>query len=437
MAEPDRSTIVVVSLCVLLLTGAISYVAVSPQFEERATEGVVQSTSTTSGSDDRLHRLHEAGITGENVSVGIVDVTGFDARRSNLGERVVASRTFDSGTPSGARPTSRSNAHGTAVASVVARTAPDSKLYFATVDSPESYERAVEWLTANADVIVAPVSFYGQPGDGTSTVARTATRATERGVVFVAPTGNLARGRWSGEYEAARNETETTGTHQFGDGERNYLRGDGDTVNLWLSWDDAHRDEEFTAELYRTDERGTRLVARSQPYTGDSVPNERLTAHLDTGTHFVVVRGPRNGSTARITLESPTHSFESATPERSITAPATGRVLSVGAYDRRAGRLEPFSSRGPTVDGRLGVDVVAPSRHRVAGRDDPFVGTSAAAAYVGGVAALLLDADPTYEPWEVERRLERTATDVGEAGIDVSTGYGRVDPVRAVDNDTG
>ncbi|WP_224449577.1 S8 family serine peptidase [Haloprofundus salilacus] len=436
MTENETSTVFVVCLCVLALTGGICYIAVSPQFGERSAAESTPSSATV-GSEERLHRLHGAGLTGENVTVGIVDVTEFDRSQSNLSERVVVSRTFESDKSVGVSLDRRSNTHGTSVASIVARTAPDSKLYLATVDSPEGYERAVEWfLRANVDIVVTPVSFYGKPGDGSSRVARLATRATERGVVFVAPDGNLARGQWSGRYQSGRNESGATGVHQFGNDERNYLRGDTGTVTLWLSWDDAHRNEAFTAELYRTTEDGTRLVARSQPYTADTTPNERLTAHVGSGTYFVVVRGPRNETTARVTLESSTHGLQFTTPERSVTAPATGQLLSVGAYDQQAERLEPFSSRGPTDDGRLGVDVVAPSRHRVAGQEEPFVGTSAAAAYVGGVAALLLDADPTLEPWEVERRLERTATDVGKTGIDTSTGYGRVEPVAAVGNGT-
>ena len=86
------------------------------------------------------------------------------------------------------------------------------------------------------------------------------------------------------------------------------------------------------------------------------------------------------------------------------------------------------------------VDVVAPDRLPAAQRPDGFVGSSAGAPYVGGLAALLLDVDLSRSPTAVERALERHARDVGRDGVDMQTGHGLVRPaptVRAVANDTG
>jgi len=279
------------------------------------------------------------------------------------------------------------------------------------------------------DVIVAPVSFYGRPGDGTSTVARLGAWARRQGVVFVAPTGNLARSHWAGRYDDPDD-----GRLRFGDTTRNYVAGRGSETRIWLGWDRGHANETYVAELYRTDDGESSLVARSEPFPGDGVPNARINARLQGGTYYVVVRGPDNATGARIRLSSPTHRFQRTRPGGSVAAPATGRgVVGVGAYDPAAGRVEPFSSRGPTADDRLGVDVVAPARHEIAGYDEPLVGSSAAAPYVGGLAALALDADPDRSPREIELRLERTADDVGPAGTDPVAGNGLVVPGRAVD----
>jgi subtilisin len=62
-------------------------------------------------------------------------------------------------------------------------------------------------------------------------------------------------------------------------------------------------------------------------------------------------------------------------------------------------------------------------------------GTSMASPHVAGVAALVLtspigaddlDADGAWDPNEVERRLERTAQDLGTAGFDSNYGNGLV-----------
>jgi subtilisin family serine protease len=79
--------------------------------------------------------------------------------------------------------------------------------------------------------------------------------------------------------------------------------------------------------------------------------------------------------------------------------------------------------------GDLGVDVVAPPRPWIA---DGRPGTSAAAARVAGVAALLRAADPELEPSAVTRTLRASAADVGRAGPDVVSGHGRLAPLAAV-----
>ena len=59
-------------------------------------------------------------------------------------------------------------------------------------------------------------------------------------------------------------------------------------------------------------------------------------------------------------------------------------------------------------------------------------GTSMAAPFVSGVAALVLQQHPTWTPAQVRSRLESTAEDLGPAGYDPRNGYGAVDPAAAV-----
>ena len=232
-----RRTLAVVVLGVAVLAGSLGLLALSLSADGGQSTDAGQSAQRTDSVAVRnvgsaVSTLHEEGATGENVSVGVVDVTGFDSESDALAGRVREARAFGEASVSG-----DSASHGTAAAETVARIAPDADLSLATVDSPSSYQRAVEWLVAQkVDVIVAPVSFYGMPGDGTSPVAEVAARATEEGVVFVSPTGNLARSHWSGRYRGVEN-----GTVAFGGSARNYIRGDGRDVTVWLSWDRAHR----------------------------------------------------------------------------------------------------------------------------------------------------------------------------------------------------
>ncbi|WP_137283228.1 S8 family serine peptidase [Halorussus salinisoli] len=429
--DDARRQVVVIAVAVAVLVAGIGVAATSVP---TGTDDV--SSSAPLDATDGLDRLHDAGVTGQNVSVGVVGVTGFDPDSDDLDGRVADSRSFAAGETirNGGR-----NDHGTAAASLVAQTAPGADLHLASFDTADGFRDAVAWLVRNdVDVIVAPVSFYGKAGDGSSAVARVASLAADHGVAFVAPVGNLGQGHWQGRFAPT-----DRGVHGFDGGTRNHLLGDSRRLTLWLSWEECESPCEFSMELYRsdgprsgeTDGTDSRLVARSRPYPSDDTPNERIVARIDPqATYYFVIRGSRNATATPIEASSPTHRFQFRERAGSVVAPATARdALAVGAYDSQRDRVEPFSSAGPLDDGRPGVDVVAPDRLRAAGEPGGLVGSSAAAPYAAGVVALVLDANPDLEPGDAETVLERTARDVGRPGADLVVGDGLVAPRRAVE----
>ncbi len=138
-------------------------------------------------------------------------------------------------------------------------------------------------------------------------------------------------------------------------------------------------------------------------------------------------------------------------------------VITAGAFtdnftpnDWNDDYLAPFSAAGPTLDGFVKPDVVAPgahmvssmlptsyvARHHLADKVTPLyytmAGTSQAAAVVSGVAALIIGQHPRLTPDQVKYRLMVTAF----PWVDVSTGsglyslwqqgYGRVNAPDAV-----
>jgi len=415
---PDRWAAVAAALAVLLAAG-IGAVAVG-------TSAPGESTASGPALDPtgQVAAIHDDGVTGENVTVGVVDVTRFDGSNDALAERVTAARAFDDGhvwTRGG--PT-----HGTATAAVVADVAPDADLRLASVDDGESFRRAVEWLVASdADVIVAPVSAYGKPDDASGEFARAASWASRQGTVVVAPTGNLGRSHWTATYDG-------DGVVEYRDGgDENYLVGDEREVRVWLSWPRAAANEDYAVELYGTNGEEAWLVAESGPYP-DGVPNERLAATIDPrADHFVVVRGPENATETRLSLSSPTHEFEHRQRRGSVASPAVAEpVVAVGAYGPKSRVSEPYSSAGRLPDGHLGVDVLGPAKVDAPGVPEDFEGTSVSAAYVGGVAALIRDANPELGSDGVHDLLVNHVDDAGVDGADPLAGYGRADPRQAV-----
>ena len=132
-------------------------------------------------------------------------------------------------------------------------------------------------------------------------------------------------------------------------------------------------------------------------------------------------------------------------PWRYVTVPADGpNVIAVGAVGLGRQEIAPFSSRGPTADGRIKPDVVAPGTGivvvdttRSAPEEEPFSGyrrargTSFAAPLVSGAAALLMQIHPAWKPADVAAALRGTARDLGESGPDTTYGWGLVDALAA------
>jgi serine protease AprX len=123
-----------------------------------------------------------------------------------------------------------------------------------------------------------------------------------------------------------------------------------------------------------------------------------------------------------------------------ITDPGNAEaVITVGSTHRQNPHtygVSYFSSRGPTGDGRLKPDLVAPGEKITSpapGEDyEVMDGTSQATAHVSGVAAMLMARHPELQgqPRQVKEVLCATATDLGRERY--FQGAGLIDALRAL-----
>ena len=108
---------------------------------------------------------------------------------------------------------------------------------------------------------------------------------------------------------------------------------------------------------------------------------------------------------------------------------ANSSVIAVGATDAQD-RLLPASNRGNYIAvAAPGADIFLPAP------DDKYQmtsGTSFSAAYVSGVAALMLERNPALKPVDVRAILMKTARDLGAPGRDDLFGAGEADAFAAV-----
>ncbi|NJE09366.1 S8 family serine peptidase [Thermococcus sp. MAR1] len=129
---------------------------------------------------------------------------------------------------------------------------------------------------------------------------------------------------------------------------------------------------------------------------------------------------------------------------------AASKVITVGAVDKYD-TITDFSSRGPTADGRLKPEVVAPGNWIIAARasgtqltdvtiGDYYVaapGTSMATPHVAGISALILQAHPSWSPDMVKTALIETADIVKpDEIVDIAYGAGRVNAYKAAHYDS-
>jgi hypothetical protein len=139
----------------------------------------------------------------------------------------------------------------------------------------------------------------------------------------------------------------------------------------------------------------------------------------------------------------PQISPSAAPPWTSIGVTASAKnVLTVGAIDVEKG-LAAFSSRGPTLDGRLKPDVVARGVNTWSTNSGGgYViknGTSMAAPVVAGITALLVEQwrnlaiTPEPTPAVLKTLILAGAEDIGNPGPDYAYGYGLADAKASVD----
>jgi subtilisin family serine protease len=119
-----------------------------------------------------------------------------------------------------------------------------------------------------------------------------------------------------------------------------------------------------------------------------------------------------------------------AGPKSAPLYPAADRnVIAVTATDP-ADKLFAQSNRGGHVAlAAPGVDILAPAP---GGKYQVSSGTSMAAAYVSGVAALMIARNPGISPADVRATLASTARDLGPKGRDDQFGAGEADAFSAV-----
>jgi subtilisin family serine protease len=218
----------------------------------------------------------------------------------------------------------------------------------------------------------------------------------------------------------------------------------GDDVRL--RWDDTPRFATHDYDLYVVTE-GFRdnhalennpaiLAVSADLQNGSGDPFEEVTLDIQEPQWlYVVVRHDPASPAADQPLYVWTSGYMDpgfANPDGSVSVPADARAaVAVGSVAIDSLEVEPYSSRGPTNDGRIKPELVAPDGVSTEAYGElAFYGTSAAAPHVAGAAALILAAEPGLTAFELRDRL-LAATPRTPEEADNIVGRGLLDLDRA------
>ena len=349
--------------------------------------------------------VNSVGYTGQGIKVAVID-SGFDVTDSEIASNIAETRSF---TRTNDITDNGDTDHGTSAAQIVVDVAPDVELHLYNYDSVRAdFPTLVDYIINRGDIDVVSMSqsLYGTGHyDGTSTTSKKVQEAVESGIVWVKSAGNLAQRHWSGTFVDA----DSDGFHDFGTDESiDITARAGSTIRLELTWDDSWMYSNNDYNLFLYDSRGNEVDSSENDQDGNDAPLETISFSVTSSGTYDIKISRASGTAKDLKLFSRGHDLESAhrVAAGSVSIPGDSKgAITVAAMKYDDETLLPYSSRGPTDDGRIKPDISGPS-HVTTSVHDVFRGTSAAAPHVAGVAALVKEANPHYTPAQVRDALE-------------------------------
>jgi hypothetical protein len=410
-----------------------------PSFGDTASADAVTSQGVARIGADALQA---AGLRGAGVKIAVLDLAfGAPGRLDSLAGTELPPlerqhrQSFDTaGGLAGLDFNGNSTRHGEFVTEIVYDIAPDAEYWLVNYHTPDQFKQAVDYLhdVVHPNVVVHSNSFLFGPFDGTGFFAQQVDRMAAQGTIWVNSVGNYRQNHWEGPYADVDGDGFLDVPGHGNDFPVTLPATQRPACDLSVSGGSSESAvDHYTVGLF-VDAAGTQPVLDAhsgQPLVSSFVatpePHDELTPGFlpAAGTYHLKIMKVGNPPSGHLTLFCRfALPADAQTLASSVPTPGDARgSLSIGAFDASTLAPEPYSSEGPTDDGRPKPDLAAPTNVAITGGS--CGGTSCAAPHAGGVAALLLATTPAAS---VPDTLRAWALDAGDPGLDSRFGAGRL-----------
>ena len=431
--------------------------------------GISRRGSETTEGDAilRADLLRQMGFDGSGVKIGIISDGAndlADAQSSNdlpSNVTVYGNCTTRSAIAPLCEPGWTCN-EGTAMAEIIHDIAPGAELAIGAVDTSLEFISRIDQLVNEfgADIIVDDLGFLTEPFFSDGPVAQAVANVADD-IVYISAAGDTPQHYETDYFPGDFLLLDTpVNLHDFGkaaggalDGSLNLEIGPGSYLLGVLQWNDQFGSSGNDYDLLLGNIAETELLCAGcfsgafQEGVGN--PFESVCYHNNSNEtqlgKIAIYRFAGNDVRVEMHFRGNDITIEYPIPEGSIFGhAAVSDVLAVGAINADEpgnDELASYSSQGPSridfpsLQVRPKPDLVAIDGVSVTGTGgfpSTFFGTSAAAAHVAGIAALLTEAALEATPTDIRNALKSGAVDLGAPGDDDLYGTGRVDAMASI-----